>query len=63
MNIFQVDGKLSIDISNVFINGKKADLNVVKISNADYDKLVKENKCDASTIYVVESDNIDACNE
>ena len=33
MNIFKVDGNLSIDTSNVYVNGEKADLSVCNISD------------------------------
>ena len=60
MNIFKVDGNLSIDTSNVYVNGEKADLSVCNISDVDYSKLVVEGKCESNVIYVVSSDNIDA---
>ena len=34
MNMFKVDGNLSIDTSNVYVNGEKADLSVCSISDA-----------------------------
>ena len=60
MNMFKVDGNLSIDTSNVYVNGKKADLSVCNISDIDYNKLVVESKCEDNVIYVVSSDNINA---
>lgn len=60
MNIFKVDGNLSIDTSNVYVNGEKADLSVCNISDVDYSKLVVEGKCESNVIYVVSSDSIDA---
>ena len=60
MNIFKVDGNLSIDTSNVYVNGEKADLSVCNISDVDYSKLVVEGKCKSNVIYVVSSDNINA---
>ena len=60
MNMFKVDGNLSIDTSNVYVNGEKADLSVCSISDVDYSTLVVEGKCEDNVIYVVSSDNIDA---
>ena len=60
MNMFKVDGNLSIDTSNVYVNGEKADLSVCNISDVDYSKLVVEGKCENNVIYVVSSDNINA---
>ena len=60
MNIFKVDGNLSIDTSNVYVNGEKADLSVCNISYADYSKLVVDGKCESNVIYVVSSDYVNA---
>ena len=60
MNLFTVNGELSIDTNNVYINGEKADLSVCKISQSEYNKLVKNESCLSNTLYVVESDYIDA---
>ena len=60
MNMFKVDGNLSIDTSNVYVNGEKADLSVCNISDVDYSKLVVEGKCKSNVIYVVSSDCINA---
>lgn len=40
-----------------------SDLSVVKISKKDYDKLVSDEKTDERTIYIVESNVIDAYGE
>lgn len=40
MSIFKVDGNLSIDTSNVYVDGVQADLSVCSISEADYSRLV-----------------------
>lgn len=60
MNLFTVNGELSIDTSNVYVNGTKADLSVVKISKSDYEKLVLEENCLSNTLYVIETDYVDA---
>ena len=60
MNMFKVDGNLSIDTSNVYVNGEKADLSICNISDIDYSKLVVEGECESNVIYVVSSDNINA---
>ena len=60
MNMFKVDGNLSIDTSNVYVNGEKADLSVCSISDIDYSKLVVEGKCESNVLYVVSSDSINA---
>ena len=36
MSLFNVNGNLSIDTSNVYIDGKKTDLSVCRISENDY---------------------------
>ena len=60
MNMFKVDGNLSIDTSNVYVNGTKADLSLCSIADVDYFKLVAEGKCQNDVIYVVSSSNINA---
>jgi hypothetical protein len=60
MNLFTVNGELSIDTSNVYVDGTKADLSVCKISQSEYNKLVQNESCLSNTLYVVESDYIDA---
>ncbi len=45
MNIFKVNGNLSIDTSNVYVDGMKADLSVCHVSDANYHDLVNEGKC------------------
>lgn len=60
MNMFKVDGNLSIDTSNVYVNGTKMDLSVCRISDADYYKLVVEDECEDNVIYVVSSDYMNA---
>ena len=52
MNIFKVDGNLSIDTSNVYVNGEEANLSVCNIFDVDYSKLVVEGKCESNVIYV-----------
>ena len=56
MSMFQVDGNLSIDTSNVYVDGVKADLSVCHMSDADYHDLVNEGKCQDNVIYVISSD-------
>lgn len=60
MNMFKVDGNLSIDTSNVYVDGMKADLSVCHVSDANYHDLVNEGKCQDNVIYVVSSDCINA---
>lgn len=60
MSMFKVDGNLSIDTSNVYVNGTKMDLSVCHISDTDYNKLVVEDKCEDNVIYVVSSDYMNA---
>lgn len=45
MNLFKVDGNLSIDTSNVYVNGSKVDLSVCNISEIEYHNLVLEGQC------------------
>ena len=60
MNLFKVNGELSIDTSNIYVNGKQTDLSVCTIKKSDYEKLVINDECQLNTLYVVESDFIDA---
>ena len=60
MNMFKVDGNLSIDTSNVYVDGVKVDLSVCHMSDVDYHNLVNEGKCQDNVIYVVSSDCINA---
>ena len=60
MNLFKVDGNLSIDTSNVYVNGVKSDLSVCKISDIDYNNLVTSGRCESNVLYVVSSDCINA---
>lgn len=60
MNMFKVDGNLSIDTSNVYINGAKADLSVCAVSDAEYERLALEGACLSNVIYVVSSDYVNA---
>ena len=63
MNLFTVNGELSIDTSNIYVNGEKADLSVCKIRQSEYNELVKNESCLSNMLYVVESDYIDACGQ
>ena len=60
MNLFIMNGELSIDTSNIYVNGQKTDLSVCKIRQSEYNELVKNESCLSNTLYVVESDYIDA---
>lgn len=60
MNMFKVDGNLSIDTSNVYINGEKADLSVCSVSDIEYTKLTLEGTCLNNVLYVVSSDCVNA---
>ena len=60
MNMFKVDGNLSIDTSNVYINGAKADLSVRAVSDAEYERLALEGACLSNVVYVVSSDCVNA---
>ena len=60
MNMFKVDGNLSIDTSNVYINGVKADLSVRTISDVEYERFALEGACLSNVIYVVSSDCVNA---
>ena len=63
MNIFKVDGNLSIDTSNVYVNGAKTDLSVCKIDDETYCKLVSEGKCQENVLYVISSSYVNAYGE
>ena len=63
MNMFKVDGNLSIDTSNVYVNGSKADLSVCQIDANEYYQLVSSGKCESNTLYVISSSNINAYGE
>ena len=60
MSMFKVNGNLSIDTSNVYVDGLKADLSVCHTSDTVYHDLVNEGKCQDNVIYVVSSDYINA---
>lgn len=60
MNLFKVDGNLSIDTSNVYVNGSKVNLSVCNISEIEYHNLVLEGQCQSNVLYVVSSDSINA---
>ena len=60
MNMFKVDGNLSIDTSNVYINGAKADLSVCAVSDVEYERFALEGACLSNVIYVVSSDCVNA---
>ena len=60
MNMFKVDGNLSIDTSNVYINGAKADLSVCAVSDSEYERLALEGACLSNVVYVVSSDCVNA---
>ena len=62
MSLFGVNGQLSIDTSNVFINGNKSDLSVRQLSWTEYSNLVKNNACISNVLYIVENDCVDAFN-
>lgn len=36
MNVFKVDGNLSIDTSNVYVDGSKADLSICQLDASEY---------------------------
>ena len=63
MNLFKVNGEISIDTSNVYIDGQLVDLSVCKITQSEYDKLIYENNCLSNVLYVVEADFINAYNQ
>ena len=62
MSLFGVNGQLSIDTSNVFVNGNKSDLSVRQLSWTEYSNLVKDNACISNVLYIVENDCVDAFN-
>lgn len=60
MGIFNVNGNLSIDASNVYVDGVRADLSVCHIGTNEYHDLVVNDACLSNVIYVVENDFVDA---
>ena len=60
MNVFKVDGNLSIDTSNVYVDGSKADLSICQLDVSEYYQLVSSGKCASNTLYVVSSSSINA---
>ena len=60
MNVFKVDGSLSIDTSNVYVNGNKADLSICQLNASEYYQLVSSGKCASNTLYVISSSSINA---
>lgn len=60
MNVFKVDGNLSIDTSNVYVNGSKADLSICQLDTSEYYQLVSSGKCASNTLYVISSSSINA---
>lgn len=63
MNLFKVNGEISIDTSNVYIDGQQVDLSVCKITESEYNKLVCEDTYLSNVLYVVEADFINAYNQ
>lgn len=62
MGFFNVNGQLSIDTSNIYIDGNKTDLSIVQLSQTEYSKLIENDACLSNVLYVVENDYIDAFN-
>jgi hypothetical protein len=60
MNLFKVNGEISIDTSNVYVDGQLADLSVCHIMQNEYNELVKNDACLSNIIYVVETDYVNA---
>lgn len=60
MNVFKVDGNLSIDTSNVYVDGSKADLSICQLDASEYYQLVSSGKCASNTLYVISSSSINA---
>lgn len=60
MNLFTVNGELSIDTSNVYVEGQKADLTIQKIKYSDYADLVNNSGCLSNVLYIIEADYVDA---
>ena len=60
MNLFTVEGNLSIDTSNVYINGSKSDLSICILCTEEYEHVVIEDKCSNNTLYIVSSDYVNA---
>ena len=56
MSMFKIDGNISIDTSNVFIDGHQTDLSICSLCTEDYEKLVLENKCLSNMLYIVSSE-------
>lgn len=56
MSLLQVKGDLSVDTSNVFVDGKQADLSICHIAADAYHDLVFKNECLSNVIYFVEDD-------
>lgn len=63
MNLFKVDGNLSIDTSNIYVDDEKMDLSVCNISQDAYYKLVIDGECKKNVLYVVSSNSINAYGE
>ena len=49
MSLFTVNGELSIDTSNVYVDGQKIDLTIQKIAYKDYIELVKPSMMTSSS--------------
>ena len=62
MSLFGVNGQLSIDTSNIYIDGNKSDLSVMQLTQTEYSNLVKDNACISNVLYVVENDCVNAFN-
>ena len=62
MSLFNVNGQLSIDTSNIYIDGNKSDLSVMQLSQTEYSNLVKDNACISNVLYIVENDCVNAFN-
>lgn len=62
MGLFNVNGQLSIDTSNIYIDGNKSDLSIMQLSQTEYSNLVKDNACISNVLYVVENDCVNAFN-
>lgn len=60
MSLFNVNGNLSIDTSNVYVDGAYGDLSVCHIGTNEYHDLVVNDACLSNVIYVVENDYVDA---
>lgn len=62
MSVFKIDGNVEIDANKVYINGEQADLSVIKLSNADYERIVRNGSCDEKTLYVIDDEFLNAFN-